>query len=155
MNDDVGDKEDHDARHWLKRAYVLLEAGHLEEAFSACETAVERADDPVVPLSMQGAMLTASGRPVEGMRLLMQVHRRHREAILPVLYLAEACFLAGRHRRGWKLLESLDDEALKTSPWEGFARQLCETWEQLGELDELPEPRTIPINDGDAEKSGR
>ncbi len=135
------------ARQWLKRAYVLLEAGKLEEALSACETATERADDPVVPQSIHGAMLTASGRPVEAMRLLMQVHRRNRDAILPVLYLAEACFLAGRHRRAWKMLDSVDAEELAESPWGEFARQLRQTWEELGELGDIPQPKTIPIGD--------
>ena len=146
MNDKERNEGDREARQWLKRAYLLLERGQLEEALSACETAADSAVDPVVPRSVQGAILTAGGRPVEAMRMLMQVHRRNRDAILPALYLAEACFLAGRQRRGWKVLDSIDAQTLEESPFQDLARQLRQTWEELGELEELPEPKATPIS---------
>lgn len=136
------------ARRELKRAFVLTSFGYFEEALEACERAAQFGDDDCLPRTIQGAILTASGRPLEAMKSLGDLRRRHKEAILPALYLAEACFMAGRHRRGWKILDSVDEEALEESPWADFARQLRTTWEDLGDLEELPEAITVPFENG-------
>lgn len=141
------------ARDMLKKAYVWMNFGYYERAMTACRTAARRADDPLVPETIRGAIMTASGRPVEAMRHLMELHRRHRDAILTALYLAEACFLAGRRRRAWKTLEALDDEALAESPWRDFAHQLQRVWNQLDELDDLPDPIRVPLGDSDRESN--
>ena len=114
----------------------------------ACDEAARRATDDdgrVVARALHGAILTASGRPLEAMRKLLRLHRSHREAILVALYLAEACFLAGRARRAWKVLDGLDEQALADSPWADFAAGLRQTWHQMAELDDLPQPVTVPL----------
>lgn len=133
------------ARQLLKKAYVSMNFGYFQKALTACDRAVERADDPLVAETMRGAILTASGRPVEAMRELIGLHRRHPEAILTALYLAEACFLAGRHRRAWKTLEGIDQEALADSPWCDFGRELRRTWRQLDDIDDLAEPVEVAL----------
>ena len=136
---DEGDR-DATARQLLKKAYVWMNFGYYQRAMQVCEYAAERADDPFVARTLHGAILTASGRALEGMRMLMKLHRRRRDAILTALYLAEACFLAGRPRRGFKTLDSIDRQALEDSPFEPFARQLRETWENIDEVQPLEVP---------------
>ena len=115
----------------LKRAYLLTTYGHYEAAMQACDRAREFLGDDPLPGALKGAILSASGRPKEAIRELNGVCRRHREAILPALYLAEACFLAGRMRRGWKVLREINPAALKESPWAEFAAELEQGWEGL------------------------
>ena len=136
------------AQQLLKKAYLLLSNGHFEEALNYCDRAAEESEDDVLARTLRGAFLTASGRPVEAMQELMRLHQRRRETILSALYLAEACFLAGRHRRGWKVLEGIDDQELAESRWTGLAAQLHETWDGLAELEGLPKPLTVPLNTG-------
>lgn len=139
--------QDATAREILKRAWIWMEFGHFEKAIAACERAADRADRPLVPETIKGAVLTASGRPEEAMRHLMGLHRRNSEAILTSLYLAEACFLAGRHRRARKTLDEIDEQRLADSRWSEFARQLSRTWEQLDDLEQLPDPVEVPLED--------
>lgn len=138
------------AEQLLKKAYVWLNFGYYQRAMQTCELAAERADDPLVARTLQGAILTASGRPLEAMRNLMRLHRRNRDAILTALYLAEACFLAGRPRRGWKTLESIDDQALADSPYGDFADQLRHTWRQLDDSEDFTDaaqPVVVPLEE--------
>lgn len=144
--------EEINSQQWLKLAYVLVDRGHFQEAMNACERAADGAEGQqaeILAHTLRGAILTASGRPVEAMRELMGLHRRHGDAIVVALYLAEACFLAGRHRRGWKVFDSIDEESLNDSPWREFGHQLRATWEELAELDEIPAPQTVPFDDED------
>lgn len=126
----------------LKRAFVLTSYGQFEEAIRACERAEEILGEDPLPGAIRGSILSASGRPKAAIRELMSVCRRHRDAILPALYLAEACFLAGRGRRGWKILDGLDPVALEESPWAEFALGLRETWEGI---EEGPELLKVPL----------
>lgn len=142
------DIEHSSPKQLVQRAYVLMSFGYIEEALEACDEAARRAEEPddeVTAQSVKGAMLSASGRPKEAMRQLMGLRRKYGEAILPALYLAEACFLAGRSRRAWKILDGLDQERLGRSPWAQFASQLRATWELLSDVDDLPEPVTVPF----------
>lgn len=139
------DIDDSTPRQLLKRAYVSMNCGYFEEAIEACVVAAERADDPLVADTLRGAILTASGRPTEALQLLMPLHRQREDAILTALYLAEACFFAGRIRRGWKVLDGIDPEELDDSPWRDFADQLRRSWEQRSDDDQLVQPLRIPI----------
>lgn len=148
-------QSDATARQLLKKAYVWMNFGYYERAMEACERAAQHAEDSQVAEALQGAVLTASGRPLEAMRLLMKVHRRDRDAILPALYLAEACFFAGRMRRGFKVLDGLDEQRLADSPYQEFARQLRESWEQLRqveEFDDTSDPVVVPLEQELAEQ---
>lgn len=146
MNDKIRNDEGLSAAQLqLKRAYVLTSYGFYNEALAACEEATALSDDELVPRTVYGAILTASGRAKEAMRHLNQLHRAHRDAILPALYLAEACFLANRHRRAWKILEGLDPQALAQSPYADFAKQLRQAWGELEELDRLPGLLVVPF----------
>ena len=157
MNLSQTDIQHSSPRQLLQRAYVLMSFGFIEEALDACDEAARRAEEPddeVTAHSVKGAMLSASGRPKEAMRELIGLRRKYGEAILPALYLAEACFLAGRSRRAYKILDGLDQEQLGRSPYVEFAAQLRTTWESLGELDGLPDPLTVPF-DVDADEHSR
>ncbi len=134
-------------RQMLQKAYVLMNFGFFERALAACDEAARRSDEPLVARTLEGAILTASGRPMEAIRHLMPLHRRHRDAILTALYLAEACLVAGRRRRGFKILDGLDDNLVDDSPWASFADELRQTWQQLDEVDDLPQPLTVPLGE--------
>lgn len=134
------------AREELQRAYLFVTYGHLNEAMDACERAATHLPDEPLPHTLKGAILTASGQLPQAMRTLQQVLRAHRGDILASLYLAEACFLAGRHRRAWRLLEELDAEALALSPHGELAIALRETWSQIAP-EELPKPLVVNLED--------
>ena len=137
--------EESTSRQLLKRAYGAMNCGYFEEAIEACNVAAQRADDRLVADTLRGAILTASGRPQRALQLLMPLHRKREDAILTALYLAEACFFAGRVRRGWKVLDGIDSHALDESPWRDFAAQLRHNWEQRSEDDQKVQPLRIPI----------
>ena len=153
------DIEHSSPRQLLQRAYVLMSFGFIEEALEACDEAARRAEianDEVTARSVKGAILNASGRPKEAIRDLMKLRRDYKEAILPSLYLAEACFMAGRSRRAWKILDGIDAEKLGKSPWAEFARQLRLTWESISEVEVIPEPITVPFGvDHEPSRSGQ
>ena len=143
-SDDDGDAT---ARQLLKKAYVLTGYGHFDRAIAVCEKASRRKGGEILAPTIRAAILTASGRPKKAMRILFRLHRQNREAILVSLYLAEACFLAGRQRRGWKVLDSIDAEALADSPWREFENQLRQTWQAQDKLDDWPQPLTVSMGD--------
>lgn len=138
------------AQLMLKRAYVLTSYGFYKEALEACEEAAALSDDELVPRTIYGAILSASGRPMEAMKHLNKIHRANRRALLPALYLAEACFLAGRGRRAWRILDGLDQQMLAESPYADFAAQLRQAWGELEELDQLPGLLVVPFEEDSA-----
>ncbi len=140
------------AQQQLKRAFVLTSYGFFQEALQSCERAANLSDDELVPRTIQGAILTASGRPSDAMKVLIRLQREHKNSILCSLYLAEACFLAGRHRRGWKTLNSLEEEAVAQSPWAEFYQNLRTAWEELEEIEGLPGPLRVPMGEDDDER---
>ena len=143
----IDDGTEEDVGIMLKRAYVLMSHGYFEKALATCEQAAEEPAMSLAARALQGAILTASGRPKEAVKLLMPLHRRNRDALGVALYLAEACYFAGRHRRAQKILDSLDEEKLENSPWSDFAHALRDAWKGLGELEKVPEPTTVALGD--------
>ncbi|RAL20565.1 hypothetical protein DL240_16135 [Lujinxingia litoralis] len=134
------------AHQELQRAYLLVGFGHLTEAIAACERAECLMPEEALPGTLKGAILTASGQLPAAMRQLQKVLRVHRDDLLATLYLAEACFLAGRHRRAWRLLDGLDPHVLNESPHGPLAAALRETWEQIPP-DELPKPLEVNLDE--------
>lgn len=150
MKSAQGNEEAASTQQLLKKAYVLLGDGHFQEALNYCERAAGAGEDEHLAHTLRGAILTASGRPLEAMRALIRLHRGRPQEVLTALYLAEACFFAGRHRRGWKVLEKIDDGRLADSPWSGFAAQLRETWNGLAEWEEVPKPQPVALDTSEA-----
>ncbi|RDV38395.1 hypothetical protein DV096_06135 [Bradymonadaceae bacterium TMQ3] len=136
----------HRAHQELQRAYLLITYGHCTEALEACERAAELLPDHPLPLTLKGGILIASGQLPLAIRTLQQVKRTHRDDILASIYMAEACFLAGRHRRAWRVLDEIDPEALAQSPHAELALALRETWSQIPP-DELPKPLQVNLDD--------
>lgn len=134
------------AQSLLRRAFVLTSFAHYQEAIACCDEAEPLAEDPLFVRALKGSLFTASGRPLEAMRLLIPQHRAHPDHLPTALHLAEACFLAGRSRRAWKILDSLPAETA-SSAFGPLADSLRTTWELL-ERDEasftplvVPEPQ--------------
>lgn len=135
--------ERHSAATLLKWAYLILEEGRFEEALQACDQAAAVAteeQEQLLARALGGAIYSAQGRPQEALRVLMGLHRRHQRSAPVALYLAEACFLAGRHRRGWKVLESIEEQLEPAGPWASLAAQLRETWQLLEQSQGSPSP---------------
>ncbi|TXD41768.1 hypothetical protein FRC96_03470 [Lujinxingia vulgaris] len=136
----------HRAHQELQRAYLLITYGHCAEALEACERAAVLLPDHPLPLTLKGGILIASGQLPRAIRTLQQVQRTHRGDILASIYMAEACFLAGRHRRAWRVLDEIDPEALEKSPHAELALALRETWSQIPP-EELPKPLEVNLDD--------
>ena len=127
----------------LQRAFVLISFARFQEAIACCDEAEPLAADPLFVRALKGSILTASGRPLQAMRLLLPQHRTRPDHIPTTLHLAEACFLAGRPRRGWKILDSLPPE-VDSGPFGSLAQALRDTWELLDGDDPVPAPLVVP-----------
>lgn len=151
--DDTNSTGEATVRQKLQKAYVWMNFGHYRRAMAICEE-VERSSEPsVLAGALHGAILSASGRPVEAMKHLMPLHRRHPNAPSCALYLAEACFLAGRNRRGWKILDHIEPHIVADGPWEALFKQLKLTWEQLEEHEQTG-PLTVPFDNDHGQSTG-
>ncbi len=126
----------------LKRAFLLTSFGLFDDAIQCCQQAAALDESPLSD-TLHGAILTASGKPLEAIKHLLPIHRAHPDHLLTSLHLAEACFLAGRHRRGWKILNALSDDELRQSPWADLATSLRDTWESLVDL-QPQQPLVVP-----------
>jgi tetratricopeptide (TPR) repeat protein len=139
--------EDHPSpQHLLKRAYLLTSFGLYDEAIQCCERAAVLAshdEDLILSKTLMGSFFTASGRPSQAIKILLPLHRAHPQAALTGLHLAEACFFAGRPRRGWKILSSLSRDAIEDCGAAAFAATLEETWRALEGVPSR-EPLVVP-----------
>lgn len=119
------------ARRDLRRAYLLVNFGHLEPAIEACRRADRRIDgNHPLPKTLEGNFQVARGEIRKALGTLRSVTRAHPEAALPRIHFAEACLLAGRERQATRAMEKareLDDgehgELLASleAAWEGIA----------------------------------
>ncbi len=115
----------------LKRAYLLVEYGEIDDALKACDAAAQLAASVSTPTVLKGAILTGIGRHKEALALLRQATRRWPDAPLTHLHFAEACYFAGRERQARQALDEAQRadsdgehatliDALRTL-WDGLA----------------------------------
>ncbi|MEM1347057.1 MAG: hypothetical protein AAGI01_00775 [Myxococcota bacterium] len=97
----------------LGRAMVLLEMEESEAALQACERAVGLAPQDATPAVVRALVWQAMGRGREALMELKRITRAWPESALGHIHFAEACFLGGRERAGWRAMDR--------------ARQVCET----------------------------
>jgi predicted Zn-dependent protease len=126
-----------EARRELRRAYLLVSFGDFDQALHICRDLTEKLPEHPLPAAMEGAFLTASGKPQSALKLLSRVIRRFPESALARLYFCEACLLSGRLPRGLKELEKLDPNLLDTPELKEFAASLKDTFDGL-------DPAAIP-----------
>jgi len=100
----------------LGRAMVLLEMGEGDAALEACEDAVRYAPEEATPAVVRALVWQALGREREALSELRRITRRWPESALGHIHFAEACFLGGRARAGWRAMER--------------AQQVCRTPEE-------------------------
>ena len=65
----------------LKRAYLLVEYGEIDDALQACDAAAQLAASVSTPTVLKGAILTGIGRHKEALALLRQATRRWPDAL--------------------------------------------------------------------------
>lgn len=130
--------EETTAQTELKRAYMMITGGHLEEALEACDAALERAPDSPMPETMAGSFLASFGRHDEALKVLRKASRKDPNFALPHIYFAEASFFLGRKKVAERSLEKakkLDEDG----EFSGLIEHLDELFSQVDD----PEPIVI------------
>lgn len=142
-------REEHqqEAQQELQRAHLLMSYGHFEKALDACDRAESLLGDDPLPGAIKGSVLLAAGKVKPAMVALNRHYNRHKESFLTGLYLAEACFLSRRSRRGWKILGELEERGLRESSYAQLGEELRAAWEQLEELDQLAPLLEVPFDE--------
>lgn len=129
----------------LQRAYLLMGFGRFEEALQVCDEVATYLEESALPGAIRGAILIAAGRPQEAMKELSRHCRAHPTSLLSEIYLAEACFLAGRSRRAWKILDRLWTRGVAESPFGELTENLRESWSQLEEVESRAPVLEVPL----------
>jgi Flp pilus assembly protein TadD len=132
-----------EARDELRRAYLLVSFGMVDEAIEVCR----RADGLIdgghhLPRTMEGSFLIARGDVTEALKLLRRVTRGNPQAVLPRVHFAEACYSAGRTRQGERALSKA--RQLDNGEHERMIEKLKETWGEL-EAAEIPPPVELAV----------
>jgi len=126
------------SRRELRRAYLLVGFGNIDEAIEICRKVDERLESAHhLPGTMEGEFLVAKGDLRGALGRLREVTRSFPDEPLPRLHFAEACYLDGRTEQGSRALERARE--LDDGEHAEFAASLEETWCGV-EPEEIPPP---------------
>lgn len=89
----------------LKRAYLMVEQGDLEQARERCALAKQLAPQQPLPQILEANILSAQGAHKEALALLRQVTKRWPDEALGHIHFAEVCFMMGRVSQAQRALE--------------------------------------------------
>mgnify|MGYP001804196871 CR=1 FL=1 len=80
----------------LKKAYLLLEQGDIQDAMDCAEEAITLAPNHPTPYLVHANILCAVGFVQESMTRLQRARKKWPQSTLAHLYFAEACILLSR-----------------------------------------------------------
>lgn len=119
----------------LKRAYLMVEQGDLEQALERCALARQLAPQQPLPQILEANILSAKGAHKEALALLRQVTKRWPDEALGHIHFAEVCFMMGRTSQAQRSLEQARAKALKPDEV-ALLETLSSFWlNHLGEAD--------------------
>jgi predicted Zn-dependent protease len=126
------------AKTELKRAYLMIEWGRLDDALAACEDAAKAAPGHPLPYALAGSFLSAFGRHGDALKQLRKALRVAPDDPFANLCFAETSLMLGRTGPARRALDRLrNGDALDAGGFSKWADGLAQLESELAEMTPL------------------
>ena len=121
------------AKTELRRAYLMIEWGRLDDALAACDRAKELLPSPhPMPDALAGSFLSAFGHHTDALKRFRRALRLDPDHIFSNIAFAETCLFLGRDRQARRALERVERSE---GPAEQWREEMLSLQREIGSTD--------------------